>query len=176
LFQYTSKQFCLKAKGEVSIGGTKHSFSKEQAFATLDFGRGVWKYSTFWNWCSFSTRNAHGNIVGLNAGGGWTDGTGMNENGLLINGKLSKILQDIIFDYDSTNFMKPWHIYTKSSDMVDIVLKPFFERKAKTNMLIVSSQFHQMFGTISGTLKDDSNHKYEINDAIGWVEEHNAKW
>ncbi|MGB9695379.1 MAG: DUF2804 domain-containing protein [Caldisericaceae bacterium] len=176
LFQYTSKQFCLRAEGEVSIGGNKHTFSRKEAFATLDFGRGAWKYSTFWNWGSFSAKLADGKIVGLNAGGGWTDGTGMNENGLLIDGKLSKIFQDVIFDYDRADFMKPWHLYTKSSDMVDIVLKPFFERKAKTNMLIVSSQFHQMFGAISGTLKDDSNHKYEINDAIGWVEEHNARW
>ncbi len=50
------------------------------------------------------------------------------------------------------------------------------QRKAKTNILLVSSEFHQVFGNISGHLKDASNNLYEIENAVGWVEEHRAKW
>ena len=38
--------------------------------------------------------------VGLNMGAKWTDGTGMNENGILLNGCLHKIHEDIVFEYD----------------------------------------------------------------------------
>ena len=46
--------------------------------------------------------------------------------------------------------------------------KPFFERVAKADAIILSSEVHQMFGCYGGTLNTDQGEKIEANDLIGW--------
>ncbi len=172
-FQFTSKQHTLPVTGSVAINGK--TYKADGGYACLDFGRGKWPFSSFWNWAGASGI-CNGHKIGLNFGAGWTDGTGMNENGICIDGVLSKISEDLIFDYATGDFMKPWTIKTSFSDQVDVTFKPFFERVAKTNVLILGSEVHQMIGCFSGTLKDAGGKIYEITDIIGWAEEHKARW
>ena len=175
-FQFTSKQNTLPTKGSIKWGSKYIEFEPQTAFACLDFGRGIWPYSCFWNWSSFSTRLPDGRTVGVNLGAGWTDGTGMNENGLCIDGHLIKLSEDINFEYSLEDFMAPWHLKSSMSDRVDLVFKPFYERVAKTNALIVKSEVHQMIGRFEGQLKTDTAEVIEIQDAIGWAEDHHARW
>ncbi len=175
-FQFTSKQNTLPAEGIIQWGDDQIVFDAEDTFACLDFGRGIWPFDCFWNWSSFSTRLADGRAIGVNLGTGWTDGTGMNENGLCIDGKLIKLSEDIAFDYDSSDFMAPWHLHTTATDRVDLNFVPFFERVAKTDALIIKSEVHQMIGRFSGTLKSDEGDVIPISDAIGWAEDHHARW
>ena len=175
-FQFTSKQNTLPAVGRVEWGDEVIEFDLEDSFACLDLGRGIWPYSCFWNWSSFSTRLADGRTVGVNLGGGWTDGTGMNENGLCIDGKLIKLSEDMAFEYDTNDFMAPWHLKTTATDRVDLVFTPFFERVAKTDALVIRSEVHQMIGKFKGTLKTDEGESIQIDEAIGWAEDHNARW
>lgn len=173
-FQFTSKQNCLPTEGEVIWGGERYEFQRETAFGVLDYGRGIWPYRTAWNWGAFSAR-AGQDVVGINMGAKWTDGTGMNENGITVNGVLHKIFDDLIFDYDTSDFMKPWTIRTAASDMVDLTLAPFYDNVSGANMIILKSKCHQMFGRFSGTLKVEGK-SYPIRDVVGWAEENIARW
>jgi len=175
-FQFTSKQNTLPAEGIVKWGDQVITFDRKDTFACLDFGRGIWPYDCFWNWSSFSTRLADGRTVGVNLGAGWTDGTGLNENGLCLDGKLFKLSEDVTFVYDSQNFMTPWKLTTTETDRVNLVFTPFFERTAKTDALVIRSEVHQMIGHFNGTVKSDSGEIYQIEDAIGWAEDHHARW
>ena len=175
-FQFTSKQNCLPTEGTVTWGKKQIEFSRQDTFACLDFGRGIWPFECFWNWSSFSTRLPDGRTVGVNLGAGWTDGTGMNENGLCIDGRLTKLSEDVAFDYDPEDFMTPWHLHTTATDRVNLTFTPFFERHAKTNALIIYSEVHQMFGKFQGTLRGDEGETITIDGPIGWAEDHNAKW
>ena len=175
-FQFTSKQNTLPAEGTVKWGDQVITFDRQETFACLDFGRGMWPYECFWNWSSFSTRLADGRTVGVNLGAGWTDGTGLNENGLCLDGKLFKLSEDIAFEYDNQNFMAPWKLTTTETDRVNLVFTPFFERTATTDALVIRSEVHQMFGRFSGTVKSDSGEVYTVKDVIGWAEDHHAKW
>lgn len=175
-FQFTSKQNTLPARGKIAWGDEEIIFEGDDTFACLDFGRGVWPYTCFWNWSSFSTRLKDGRSVGVNLGAGWTDGTGLNENGLCIDGKLIKLSEDVSFEYDTQNFMAPWHLETKATDRVKLTFTPFFERMAATDALLVKSKVHQMIGRFEGTLKTDDGEIISIKDAIGWAEDHHAKW
>ena len=74
-----------------------------------DFGRGVWPYRSFWNW-GVATGVQDGVRIGVNVGGKWTTGTGVNENGLLIDGRLHKIMEDLRWDYDPNDWMRPWRV------------------------------------------------------------------
>ena len=149
-FQFTSKQPALPAAGSVQLGDERIDF---EGFACLDYGRGIWPFSSTWNWASGSGVQ-NGRTIGLNLGGRWTDGTGMTENGLVVDGVATKIGDDLLFEYDSSDFMRPWRIRTAGSDAVDLEFVPFFERVAKTNALIVRSEVHQMIGRFHGPRHD----------------------
>lgn len=171
-FQFTSKQNTLPTTGSITMGDKV--YNAQGGFACLDLGRGIWPYSSFWNWAGASGSSA-GHTIGLNFGAGWTDGTGMNENGICIDGRLTKISEDVHFTYDDTDFMQPWTLKTESN-LVDVVFTPFFHRVAKTDAKILRSEVHQMIGRFSGTVTDGDERKYPFQDIIGWAEEHFARW
>jgi hypothetical protein len=173
-FQYTSKQHCLPAEGTFSTGNKTYVFDKTNSFACLDFGRGIWPYSISWNWGAFSAKTG-GHTIGFNMGDKWTDGTGITENAVCVDGHLYKIKEPLKLAYDNQNFMKPWRITSTKSDMIELTFTPFNERVAKSNLLIVQSEVHQCFGKYSGTIKIEDK-TISIQDAIGWAEEHFAKW
>jgi hypothetical protein len=175
-FQFTSKQNCLRASGTVELDGTTMTFNPEETYACLDFGRGIWPYASNWNWGSFSGLSQDGRLVGGNLGAGWTDGTGMTENAIWFNGRVSKLHEDVTFTYDRNDLMKPWVIRTTSTNRVDLRLEPFFERRARTNLLIIKSDMHQMIGRYYGTITDENGVSAELSGLIGWAEEHMARW
>jgi hypothetical protein len=174
-FQYTSKQNCLPVIGTVTIGGEVFHFNTGEGFATLDYGRGVWPRTAFWNWATASGKQVD-KPIGLNLGGGWTNGTGMTENAILYDGRITKISDDMIFYYNPHNIMKPWKIKTQNTSQVDIVFEPFFERVAVTNVLVVKSDIHQLFGRFSGRVELDKGEVIKLEGILGCAEEHRAKW
>lgn len=174
-FQFTSKQNCLPCEGTIMLGADRYTAQADQSFACLDFGRGIWPYRGFWNWASFSGIQ-NGRSVGVNLGGGWTDGTGLTENGILVDGKLTKLAEDMVFTYDTGNFMGPWKLHTRETDRVNLDFIPFYERVAKTNALVVKSEVHQMIGRFNGILCPDQGEPVVVKDMIGWAEDHHARW
>lgn len=50
------------------------------------------------------------------------------------------------------------------------------DRTAKTNLLLIRSEVHQIFGHYSGTVADDAGHDMLIDGVVGWAEEHQARW
>ncbi len=54
-----------------------------------------------------------------------TDGTGSTENALLVDGRLHKIGEELHWEYDRTDWLRPWRI---SGETVDVTVHPFHER------------------------------------------------
>ncbi|AOM84257.1 DUF2804 domain-containing protein [Salisediminibacterium beveridgei] len=176
-FQYTAKQPALPAFGTVEWGGYRYHFDhRNHSFACLDFGRGKWPYSSEWNWGSASGKDTSGRTVGLNLGGKWTDETGQNENGVLIDGKLVKIHEDLEWQYDQADLMAPWTMSSRGSDTVKLTFHPTFERLAETNLGVIKSKVNQMFGTYEGMIHTEEYGDVEVKELFGWVEDHEAKW
>jgi len=173
-FQFTTKMAGVPAGGYVQLGSRHYHFEPETAFGCLDYGRGVWKYSTAWNWAAMGGK-VNNLPVGINLGAKWTDGTGMNENAIFYDGKVFKLSEEVRFEYDKRDLMKPWTIRTVESNTVDLVLTPFFRRTAKTNLLIVNSSMQQLIGKFEGTLIVDGL-TLPIESVIGWAEDHSARW
>lgn len=174
-FQYTSKQNTLPASGFVQLGDERLDFEKP-ALGCLDYGRGVWPEHTIWNWGGASGVQ-EGRLVGLNLGGQWTDGTGMTENGICIDGRLTKISEDLIFDYDRDAPMKPWRVRTAASDRIDLLFEPEYERfsenGSRDSYFVKTSQ---MFGAYSGRITPDDGVPIELGGLFGWIEDHEARW
>lgn len=174
-FQFTAKHHTLPTSGYVTIGDKRYDFHADENFAVLDYGRGVWPREATWNW-GMASQRINGYRLGLNFGGKWTDGTGMTENAVFVDGKMTKISEDVIFEYDRKNFMKPWTIRTKFSDDVDLKFTPFYERIAATNAKIIVSEVHQMIGYYEGTVKIAPDKILRVRNMLGCIEEHIAKW
>ncbi|MBP8639614.1 MAG: DUF2804 domain-containing protein [Oscillospiraceae bacterium] len=174
-FQFTSKQEGLPTNGTLRVGESKYSFENDTAFSCLDFGRGKWPYNITWNWANASGK-VNGKCFGLNLGAKWTDNTGMNENAIVFDGKLTKISEDLIFEYDVNDYMSPWKIRSSATDSVNLEFTPFYERIAKSNMLIIKSEVHQMMGYFSGYVKTQDGEVIELEHFLGCSEDHYAKW
>jgi hypothetical protein len=173
-FQFTSKQLALPVTGEVRWGDEVWTFDRETSFAVRDFGRGVWPYRTSWNWAAIHERQ-DGGMVAVNLGGQWTDGTGQTENGLLLNGVLYPIDDRVVFDYDPRDPMKPWHLHSDDGESVDLAFTPFFDRHNHMNLGILYTDVHQCFGRFKGVVRA-GGHAVQLVDALGWAEEHHARW
>ncbi len=173
-FQFTSKQNCFLAKGYVKLGKEYYEFKKYNSFASMDFGRGIWPRNIMWNWATFSGK-IDGKLFGINLGAKWTQGTGMCENAIYIDEKLIKVHEDVEFVYDEKDMMKPWLINTVNSEDIYMEFVPLFHRIYRKNMLLIKSNFNQIFGKFNGII-NINDEKYLIKDVLGCVEEQKAKW
>ena len=173
-FYYNRKINCLPASGRVEYQGQRHEIAPSTCLGNLDWGRGVWEYNSFWVWASASGFLPDRRTIGLNLGFGFGDTSAAGENAFILNGKLHK-LEEVKFSYDSKNFMKPWHM-TGTDGRLDLEFTPFFERVAKTDARVLSSEVHQMFGRYNGRAVLDDGSALEIRDLVGFAEEHRARW
>lgn len=168
-FQYTVKDNTLPATGSVVVDGQPLDLPTGQTWAVLDHGRGRWPYSTTWNWGSGSGAS-DGHVIGLQFGGKWTAGTAMTENALCIDGKVTKIGQEL--DWSYSQWLDPW---TVRGDDVDLTFTPRFERAAKTNALAIFTEVHQCFGAWDGTVRAQGR-DYAVTGVNGFAEEARMRW
>ena len=171
-FYYNRKINCLPAEGTLEIGDQTNVFEPATSLGSLDWGRGVWEYNSFWVWASASGFLSDGRRAGLNMGFGFGDTSAATENTLWLEGRIHK-LPRVRFDYDKQDFMQSWRM---RSDRVDLTFVPFLERLAKTNLLLIRSEVHQLFGRYHGTVLSDEDQRIEFNGLVGWAEEHQARW
>lgn len=168
-FQYTVKDNTLPAAGTVVVDGRALDLPSGHTWAVLDHGRGKWPYDTTWNWGSAAGRS-NGHIIGLQFGGKWTEGTGMTENALCVDGRVTKIDQELEWTY--SDWLGPW---TVQGQAVDVTFTPRFERAARTNAGIIFTEVHQCFGTWHGVVRADGD-EFAVDGLRGFAEEARMRW
>lgn len=175
-FQYTVKENGLPATGSIAVDGREYALPTGKSWGVLDFGSGRWPYETTWNWAAGSGVAGDGTRVGLQFGGKWTDGTGMTENAVCIDGRLHKLGTDLSWEYDALDWMKPWRIADPAGGRVELAFTPQYERKARTNVLVIATEVHQCFGTWSGWVTDDAGRRVCVDGVRGFAEEARSRW
>ena len=173
-FYDNTKINCLHAEGSIQYGDQREELRPDSSLGSLDWGRGVWEYQSYWNWASASGFLPDGRTVGLNLGKGFGDLRKATENCAILNGLIHK-LGAVRFDYRSGDYMQPWH-FTDEEGRLDLTFTPFKDRTAQTNMAVIFSEVHQMFGRYNGRVMLDGGETLGIHDLIGFAEEHQARW
>ena len=173
-FYYNRKVNCLPARGMVKYGEDSYELNPENCSGSLDWGRGVWEYRSNWNWASASGFLPGGISIGLNLGCGFGDLSRAGENALILDHRIHK-LDQVNFNYITGDYLKPWK-FTDTEGRLDLVFTPFKDRTARTNLGIIYSEVHQMFGFYNGRAITDDGKVIEINNLIGFAEEHHARW
>jgi hypothetical protein len=65
---------------------------------------------------------------------------------------------------------------TSTDGRLDLFFTPFLERVAKTNLLVITSEVHQMFGRYAGLVVADDGERLTVDGLVGFAEEHHARW
>jgi len=173
-FYYNRKINCLPAEGSLRYGDITEEIQPIASSGSLDWGRGVWEYRSFWNWASASGFLPDGRRVGLNLGCGFGDTSAATEDALILEGRVHK-LGAVKYDYTSGDYMQPWR-FTDQEGRLELEFIPFKERLARTDMAVISSEVHQMFGRYRGQAVTDQGERIHIENLVGFAEEHQARW
>lgn len=177
MFYYNRKIIGMLASGQAKLGNQTFTFSNNNSYGLLDWGRGVWPYHTTWYWSAAQGRIC-GYRFGFNLGYGFGDTTAATENMLFYKGIASK-LENVTFHIPKTKkgyqYLKPWKI-TSSDNRVELVFNPIIDRNVNLSAIILSTNQHQVFGTFSGYAMLDDGTILLLNDFVGFAERVENRW
>ena len=173
-FQCNSKHAALPCEGEVRVGERRYAADPRLCFAVQDWGRGIWPYRSFWNW-GVATGRVDGVLLGVNLGARWTTGTGSNENGILWNGRLHKVMEDLRWDYDPRAWRQPWRVVAERSGAIDLELEPVAAHTPRLDLGVLATGGVCAFGRWRGTVRVEGR-ELRVDGALGWAEEFAHRW
>lgn len=173
-FQLNCKENTRPCDGALTIGARSYVLDPNDCHAVQDFGRGVWPYRSFWNW-AVCTGVQDGRRIGVNMGAKWTTGTGANENAICVDGRLTKVMEDLTWEYDPNAAMQPWRVRSTHSATIDLTMQPMVANASDLNLGVLRSGGVCAFGRWRGTIRLDGT-VIQIHDVIGWAEEFTHRW
>eukprot|EP01133_Synstelium_polycarpum_P007637 gene7637-8934_t len=177
-FYYNRKTNLIPVKGSMTIDGVEMLGAdlSGDAFGIMDWGRGIWDYSSFWIWSTSWGRTSDGRSVGLNIGNGFGDLSTHTENAINVEGIIHK-LGHIDIEYDPKNLLAPWNFKCKHGRFGEnaLVFTPIRKKLDHSNFGIIMSHFHQIIGRFTGELLLDNGERIQI-DIHGFTEVHAARW
>ena len=103
-------------------------------------------------------------------------GTGFTENALCIDGRLTKISEELVWTYDPADWLRPWRIETQLSEAVRLTFVPEYDKVSRLDLGVASSRVHQCFGRYEGTVVPDDGASVAVNGIFGWAEEARWRW
>lgn len=168
-FQYTVKDVGRPASGRVSVDGVATEL--QDAWAVLDHGRGRWHHNVRWNWAAAVGRTG-GHQVGLQFGARWTDGTGMTENAILLDGRVHKLSENVVWEYQRERPLEPWTI---TGTDVSVTLTPEYDHASRTEFGVIGTRGDQVFGRFDGWVRVDGV-RVEVDGLFGWAEDVANRW
>ena len=96
-------------------------------------------------------------------------GSRLRENVIFYNVTAYK-LTEIEFPFDLSDYSAPWQ--SESSDgRLKIHFTPILDRHSRSNLLIIRSEQHQVFGHFSGSFQLDSGESIEFDRILGFAED-----
>ena len=179
-FFLTMKQNCMPCEGTFSCGDFSYTFSKENTFCVLDWGRGVWPYRNVWYWGNGAQRirdeagNEH--IFGFEITWGIGNEDHATETCLFLDGVAHKIGSVDVETFPKPDkYMQPWHFLSEDGRF-DLTMTPQFDHHTDMNFVILRMHSHQVHGRWNGTVVLDDGTKLEIRNMYAFCEYVENRW
>lgn len=175
-FNFTSKHQARPATGALVVGDRRWAIGGDdgpESWGVLDVGRGRWPSDIDWNWGGGAGRSGE-HVVGIQIGARWTEGSGFTENGLIIDGRLDKIGNELRWEYDWDEPMAPWRVVDPGGQ-IDLLLTPRYDKHTVVGRRR-RSETHQVFGTWSGRVRADDGLTLDVDGVQGFAEEARQHW
>ena len=106
----------------------------------------------------------------------WTEGTGFTENGVIVDGRLTKLGHELRWTYDWDDPLTPWRVERSRRPARRSMLTPRFDKHTKVEALVLRSETHQVFGTWSGSFTTDEARSLTLEGLQGFAEESRSRW
>ena len=165
----------VEAEDGVAGKGAATTHRVDEAWGVLDVGRGRWPYETQWNWGGGAGRSAEGAVIGIQIGAKWTEGTGFTENGVIVDGVLNKIGDELTWDYEWEFPMREWHV-SHPDGSFDLTLRPVYDKHTQVKAVVMGTEVHQVFGTWSGHVTAEDGSIHHVEGIQGFAEESRSRW
>ena len=176
----TTKQNCMPCEGTFKKGDRVVSFSRENTFCVLDWGRVCTPYSLVWYWGNGSAYvdgpDGNKHLFGFEITWGIGDESNATETAVFYDGKAHKFGPvDVEVFPKPDGYMKPWHFISQDGKF-DLTMKPFYDHHSDLNVLVMRMHSHQAHGLWSGTVTLDDGTKLEIKDMYAFCEYVENRW
>lgn len=176
----TMKQNCMPCEGTVRYGDFSYTFSKEDTFAVLDWGRVNTIHKMVWYWGNGSTylTDADGRKHTFGFEITWAIGNESNatETCLFYDGKAHKIgAVDVEVFPKPDKYMQPWK-FVSEDGRFNLTMIPTFDHHSDLNLGIGRMHSHQVHGLWSGDVTLDDGTKLEIRDMYAFCEYVENRW
>ena len=115
---------------------------------------------------------------GFNIGYGFGDTSAASENMLFYKGKAHKLSQvtfEIPMKDGKEDYLKPWK-FTSDDGRFEMDFAPVLDRAACTDVKLIKSDQHQVFGRFTGKAVLDDGTVLEVRDLMGFAEKVENKW
>jgi hypothetical protein len=163
-FLFTSKQMALPARGAITWGKRRWDLTPD-AFAGLDWARGVWPAGAKWRWgCGAGTAGGHQVVVSI--GAEWTDDAPVNENAFVIDGRLQKVDAH----HTITRADGPKGSWRLEGPQADLTFSPHQRIRPGANLGVVAAVVDHSVGTFTGTIVPNDGAPLTVA-LTGWCEE-----
>lgn len=177
-FYYNQKIVGFKVEGYFKVGDFEYKFSGPKTRGILDWGRGVWTYKNTWYWGA-GAGIVDGHEIGFNIGYGFGDTSAASENCVFYDGVMHK-LDQVTFNIPTDEkgkyeYTKPW-TFTSNDGRFEMDFTPIIDRKSKTDVLLICSDQHQVFGKFNGKIILDDGKVIILRDFIAFAERVFNKW
>ena len=166
-FYLNEKINCMPTTGKVRLGERHLTLNSNEAFGLLDWGRGVWTYSNRWFWSSASGLLDE-RTFGFNLGYGFSDRSPASENAIIYDNKIYK-LEEVKFEIPPS-YTDQWNI-TSSDNRFEMTFDPVVDRQTETNLLVIKSDQHQVFGYFNGYATLNDGTRLLVKDFPGFAED-----
>ena len=176
----TTKQNCMPCAGTVRAKGQSWSFSKEDSFCILDWGRVCTPYALVWYWGNGSgwVEDAQGekHLFGFEITWGIGDESRATETCLFCDGKAHKFgAVDVETFPKPDRWMEPWHIVSEDGRF-DLTMTPRYDHHSDLNVLVMRMHSHQVHGLWNGRVTLDDGRVLEIRDLPAFCEYVENRW
>jgi hypothetical protein len=171
---YTHKNAC-PVEGRLEIDGEKVDLDPSRDICLLDEHKAFYPYRSFWKWATCAGYTEDGRLVAVNlCQNVIADDEEYNENCVWLDGRV-RLLGAARFGFHELDLLSPWFIRT-TDGKVDLLFRPQGERAQRIRIGPVMSDFHQPFGSFSGTVKPGDAEGIELQGFFGLCEYHVTRY
>ena len=178
-FFMTTKLNCMPCSGYITLGSEKWSFSKDDTFAVLDWGRVNTPYKLVWYWGNASTylldKEGKKHPFGFEITWGIGDENNATETALFYDGKLHKFGSIDVKHFVKNRYMEKWE-FVSEDNRFNLTLTPTLDHHSDLNLLLLRMNSHQVHGKYNGTVTLDDGTVLEIKDMYGFCEYVENRW
>ena len=176
----TTKQNCMPCSGTFKTPDISVSFSKDNTFCILDWGRVCTPYSLVWYWGNGSgwVKDDEGqkHLFGFEITWGIGNEFNATETCVFYDGKAHKIgAVDVETFPKPDRYMQPWKFISEDGRF-NLTMQPFYDHHSDLNVFVMRMHSHQVHGLWNGTVVLDDGRVLEIHDLYAFCEYVENRW